>query len=78
VWPFAVALLRFAKEGVEMERAAMDDFVRNLVGRLDIDRPTAERVYLFLKQNADMLPGWLELRDGGKRNGKDAPGGRGA
>ena len=52
-----------------LERAAaMDDFVRNLVGRLDIDRPTAERVYLFLKQNADMLPDWLELRPG-KRDG---------
>lgn len=50
-----------------MQSAAMDDFVANLVGRLDVDRPTAERVYLFLKLNAELVPGWLEVR------GSDAP-----
>ncbi len=50
-----------------MDSAAMDDFVRNLVGRLDVDRPTAERVYLFLTQNAERVPDWLGLRSPGKQ-----------
>lgn len=37
----------------------MDEFVKNLVGRLDIDRPTAERVFLFLRENVDQLSEWL-------------------
>lgn len=49
-----------------MDSAAMDDFVRNLVGRLDVDRPTAERVYLFLTQNVDQVPEWLGLRTAAK------------
>jgi hypothetical protein len=57
----------------------MDDFCRNLIGRLDIDRPTAERVYLFLVQNAELVPAWLGLRVGkpSAREHAEAPPGRG-
>ncbi len=37
----------------------MEELINQLVSKVGIDRPTAEKVANFLKENATQLPKWL-------------------
>lgn len=37
----------------------MDELINQLVSKVGLDRPTAEKVVNFLKDNAGQLPKWL-------------------